>query len=41
MSRDVGWEWTTTGWCVKPRDAPEVMTMIDSIGVYSTGQQFA
>jgi hypothetical protein len=41
MPRDVGWEWDTTGWWVKPRNSREVMTMIGSIGVYSTGQQFA
>jgi len=41
MPRDVGWEWDTTGWWVKPRNAREVMTMVGSIGVYSTGQQFA
>jgi hypothetical protein len=41
MPRDVGWEWKATGWWVQPRDAREVMTMIGSIGVYSTGQQFA
>ena len=41
MPREVGWEWDTTGWWVKPRNSREVMAMIGSIGVYSTGQQFA
>lgn len=41
MPGDVGWEWKTTGWWVQPRNAREVMAMIGSIGVYSTGQQFA
>ena len=41
MSREVGWEWKTTGWWVRPKTARDVMSMIGSIGVYSTGQQFA
>lgn len=38
---EAGWEWKATGWWVRPQNAREVMTMIGSIGVYSTGQQFA
>lgn len=41
MPQEIGWEWKTTGWWVRPKNAREVMTIIGSIGVHSVGQHFA
>jgi hypothetical protein len=37
----IGFEWTATGWWIRPRTAREVMSIIGSIGVYNSGQRFA
>lgn len=41
LAMDVGWAWKATDHWVRPRTARDVMSVIGSIGVYSTGQQFA
>ncbi|GAB3155434.1 hypothetical protein GCM10027058_27750 [Microbacterium neimengense] len=37
----LGWKWKATNHWVQPTSSREVMSMIGSIGVYSTGQRFA
>ncbi|TFC48932.1 FRG domain-containing protein [Cryobacterium shii] len=41
MPRDVGWIWKTTGWYVEPPTSRDVMSVLGSIGVFSSDQRFA